>query len=169
MQIPAQQRHQAGRRREGAMNEEHRRIKGAEAQRRYRLRHPERCIEQKTNWKRKNQVKHRAHRAVWKALANGKLIRPQSCAKCGKAGPVQSHHHNGYENRLDVQWLCQSCHCSVHGHTLRPGAKRSGDRRPIICCCGHGPLKHNGGCLVCGCFVFTQRQPAHRETPDGRI
>lgn len=59
----------------------------------------------------------RAHRAVAKAIQEGKLTRPKKCEKCGEEpgndiggkSKIVAHHHKGYENPLDVQWLCQRC------------------------------------------------------------
>lgn len=60
----------------------------------------------------------RAHRAVAKAIWIGELARPENCEGCGKTPPrnvrglsqIQGHHHKGYENPLDVRWLCPKCH-----------------------------------------------------------
>lgn len=64
----------------------------------YRVRHPE---------------KHRAHRAVRKAVARGTLVRPDACVRCGAVGPVHAHHED-YERRFDVEWLCLRCHADQH-------------------------------------------------------
>jgi hypothetical protein len=59
-----------------------------------------------------------AHRAVERALAAGRLVRPEECECCGApgddpvVGAIEAHHHLGYapEHHLDVQWLCRLCH-----------------------------------------------------------
>ncbi len=64
-----------------------------------------------------------AHYLVHKAVKSGTLVRPSACDDCGasptpnKRGAVQiqAHHHNGYENPLDVQWLCPKCHNEANG------------------------------------------------------
>ncbi len=52
------------------------------------------------------------------AVQQGIIIRPEICSNC-KTKPerrrdglttIQGHHHNGYENPLDVIWLCPLCH-----------------------------------------------------------
>ncbi len=66
-----------------------------------------------------------AHYLVAKAIKRGELVRPKSCEECRKSPPpnrrgaaqIQAHHHNGYENPLDVQWLCPTCHLRVNGAT----------------------------------------------------
>lgn len=70
--------------------------------RRYAARHPEAVA---------------AHRAVERALAAGRLVRPEECETCGAPGddPVVGKleaHHNSYaeEHHLDVVWLCRLCH-----------------------------------------------------------
>ena len=50
-----------------------------------------------------------AHVEVWRALKKGKLVRPELCEECGKAGNIQAHHED-YSRKLDVKWLCSVCH-----------------------------------------------------------
>lgn len=60
----------------------------------------------------------RAHYRVAVAVQTGVLVRPTACEKCGSEPPpnkrgavqIQGHHHNGYDDPLDVQWLCPKCH-----------------------------------------------------------
>lgn len=62
--------------------------------------------------------KMRARRIVRTAIQSGLLSRPNACSKCG-ASPssrdgralIHAHHHKGYDNPLDVEWLCPKCHC----------------------------------------------------------
>lgn len=69
----------------------------------YAVKHPEAII---------------AHNAVTHARERGEIIRPKRCEEChkiprrGRDGrtQIQAHHHNGYENLLDVRWLCRACH-----------------------------------------------------------
>lgn len=56
-----------------------------------------------------------AHRKVRTALKNGSLVKSKSCQECNKVGYLHAHHHNGYDNPLDVIWLCPSCHAGRHG------------------------------------------------------
>lgn len=68
--------------------------------------------------KRLAEAKRKAHAAVKRAIVAGKLTRPEECSACGvNPGPgtdgrskIHGHHHNGYENQLDVEWLCARCH-----------------------------------------------------------
>lgn len=50
-----------------------------------------------------------AHRAVQRAVKSGKLVRPPECQQCGTSGPVHAA-HSDYTRRLDVRWLCPTCH-----------------------------------------------------------
>ena len=52
---------------------------------------------------------HRATEAVRRAVQSGRLIRPSSCERCAKVGVIEAAHED-YQKRLDVHWLCQSCH-----------------------------------------------------------
>lgn len=56
-----------------------------------------------------------ARQAVYRAIKAGRLVRPAACSSCGVDGRVQAHHHHGYapEHRLDVVWLCPSCHVAA--------------------------------------------------------
>ena len=67
------------------------------------------------------------------AVANGKLIRPKNCQRCGrqpgldKLGRVKIHaHHPDHSKALKVEWLCTRCHCDVTPKmrgTSHPNAK----------------------------------------------
>lgn len=73
-----------------------------QAQKRWRADHPERQA---------------AHKAVARALASGKLRRPDACTKCGRTCRPQAHHED-YARRLDVIWLCSQCHVRHHVETV---------------------------------------------------
>jgi hypothetical protein len=94
---------------------------------RYYRSHQQKCIETNHNWKIKNKYKmmkyknnwrfrHKdkalAHWAVSNALRNGHLIR-ECCEVCGD---INTHaHHDDYNKRLDVVWLCDHHHKERHG------------------------------------------------------
>jgi len=43
----------------------------------------------------------------------GKVGKPTHCGKCGRRFPrhhIHGHHHNGYDNPLDVIFICRWCH-----------------------------------------------------------
>ena len=70
-----------------------------------------------------------AHKAVHKALKDGILVKPDSCAnlKCSRkgVGRIEAHHESyKKENWLDVIWLCSSCHKLINKRTLRIRRKR---------------------------------------------
>ncbi len=67
----------------------------------------------KMAWKSRNREKHHAHTRVCKAVKSGVLIKPDKCSKCNKTTKVQAHHED-YSKRLDVIWLCISCHELEH-------------------------------------------------------
>jgi hypothetical protein len=59
----------------------------------------------------------RARRALYNAVARGKVVKPDHCERCGQAvsgRKLHGHHHRGYEHPLDVQWLCTPCHGKEH-------------------------------------------------------
>ena len=57
-----------------------------------------------------------ARMAVTNAVKKGILQRPDCCERCDSdARPPQAHHPD-YNKRLEVQWLCPSCHSLIHPH-----------------------------------------------------
>lgn len=57
--------------------------------------------------------KKQANEAVRRAIRKGVLVRPESCTECGQSHMrIEAHHHKGYakEDRLNVVFLCTSCH-----------------------------------------------------------
>jgi len=69
-------------------------------------------------WRIRNPEKNVAHMAVGRAVKSGQLIKGP-CRKCGVLENVHGHHHNGYENRLDVVWLCARHHREEHAQDWR--------------------------------------------------
>lgn len=71
-------------------------------------------------WREKNlehaRIAHRANEAVRRAVADGRLIKPGSCQRCGTSRQLHGHHHMGYEKEhmLTVLWLCIPCHERAH-------------------------------------------------------
>lgn len=55
----------------------------------------------------------RAHNAVARAVASGRLIRPTTCQRCNQAGDIEAH-HDDHAKPLDVLWLCPVCHAARH-------------------------------------------------------
>lgn len=84
--------------------------------RRYYEEHKKEKDAYKKQWHRDHPLEARAHSAVTAAIRLGKLIRPKTCAKCGKPCKPEGHHHNGYakEHWFDVIWLCKGCHLTEH-------------------------------------------------------
>src|SRR4051794_28002367 len=62
-----------------------------------------------------------ARAAIGYAIKTGRIKPPINCQSCGVTPTrrdgkraIQAHHHNGYKDKLDVVWLCQSCHAQAH-------------------------------------------------------
>lgn len=58
-------------------------------------------------------VRHRAWKLVRAAVRSGQLIKPETCSRCGKCGPVEAHHVS-YDRPLEVAWYCLACHRRLH-------------------------------------------------------
>lgn len=95
---------------------------------RYRATHPERCRAYTQIWADANRDKCAAERAAYRAVRDGKIIRPSTCQECGASGRIEGHHHNGYDRAywLDIAWLCKPCHRKAdlagHGKATRRAA-----------------------------------------------
>lgn len=75
-------------------------------------------------WQKRNPDKKRAQRLVQEAIKKGQLV-PQPC-KCGVSeDKVHGHHHKGYTNPLDVEWLCHECHVKAHQEEVNAVTERS--------------------------------------------
>ena len=76
----------------------------------------ERHRRQMIKYRSGNPDKVKAHNAVNRAVATGKLSAPEAnlCAHCG--GDATEYHHHSYEREhwLDVMALCHSCHMMIH-------------------------------------------------------
>jgi hypothetical protein len=64
-------------------------------------------------YRRKRTPQMRARDAVKYALRVGKLTRPDRCERCKKPCKPQAHHAD-YSKKLEVEWLCKTCHGKEH-------------------------------------------------------
>lgn len=67
------------------------------------------CREKQADFRRRHPEKKAAWNAVYKAVKNGLLTRPERCERCGIACKPDAS-HDDYARRLEVEWLCRSCH-----------------------------------------------------------
>jgi hypothetical protein len=66
----------------------------------------------------------KAHTAVYDAIKSGRMVKPDTCSRCGKRTSDLEGHHRDYSKPLKVQWLCTSCHAALHAD-LRAKAWRA--------------------------------------------
>ena len=59
-------------------------------------------------------TKYAARQSVRNAVKRKQIIKPESCEQCGSKSHLHAHHYNGYENPLDIRWLCHICHGEAH-------------------------------------------------------
>ena len=81
---------------------------------RERSKNPDRILaarELAERWKQKHKKEHLAQLAVQRAVRAGRLQR-LPCQSCGTEKTVA--HHEDYDRRLDVVWLCEPCHKERH-------------------------------------------------------
>lgn len=86
--------------------------RAAESQRRWAAANLEKVHETSRRWREAHPEKQRAHGKVRQAVKTGRLVRPETCSKCGRPGRIQAH-HDDYNKPLDVVWLCHPCHVAV--------------------------------------------------------
>lgn len=68
-----------------------------------------------------NRINRRnAQFAVQDALKSGQLVKPKNCSKCGVYNKYIDGHHDDYSKKLDVVWLCRSCHQKIHKKKKKP-------------------------------------------------
>lgn len=63
----------------------------------------------------------KAQGRIEKAIAKGKIKRPEKCEMCGEIPPPMKNgrlriqaHHPDYNNPFKIIWLCQGCHYKWH-------------------------------------------------------
>ncbi len=79
-----------------------------------RAKNPERAAvaaQVSAQWRQKDKRRVAAHNAVARAIRKGTLVR-QPCERCGAANAFA--HHEDYDKKLEVFWLCQPCHKQRH-------------------------------------------------------
>lgn len=66
------------------------------------------------NWlyRQRHREKHQARMAVYEAVRDGRMTRGP-CEVCGTTEDVHGH-HDDYSKRLEVRWICRSCHHDLH-------------------------------------------------------
>ena len=65
-------------------------------------------------WVAANPEKRKAHNALARSVSTGIVEKPDKCEECGRDGYVLHGHHDDYEKRLEVEWLCPPCHAARH-------------------------------------------------------
>ncbi len=69
---------------------------------------------------------------VSRAIKDSTLTRLDACELCGENRFALAHHANGYDNPLDVWWLCHSCHGRLRGRAYHRGLISKGTAWKII-------------------------------------
>lgn len=79
-------------------------------------RHPERVQRNRREAEYRHRHKVLARRAVNNAVYRGRLCKPDRCECCKEETPSRRlhAHHEDYERRYDVEWLCDKCHREEH-------------------------------------------------------
>ena len=70
----------------------------------------------------------RARASLYNLLGAGILVKPRRCEQCNKRRKLEGHHAD-YRAPERVEWLCLSCHRSLHGSLDRQVQEALGDKR----------------------------------------
>jgi len=76
----------------------------------YRQNHPEVGFNTAMSVWNKNPTRAHSRQVVYYALKSGMIEKPTTCSRCGREGCVIQAHHLSYDDPLDIEWLCVSCH-----------------------------------------------------------
>jgi hypothetical protein len=77
----------------------------------WRARHPDhRSPSYGKPYGKKTDEAMRAHQAVYRAVRAGKLMRPDTCPRCGRSDSRIEASHTDYSQPLAIEWLCAHCH-----------------------------------------------------------
>lgn len=76
----------------------------------------DKILNTKSSWTNRNPDKKKAQTTLNNAVRDCKIIKLSSCEHCGTTEKKIQGHHWSYaaEHRLDVIWLCTSCHGKEH-------------------------------------------------------
>lgn len=80
-----------------------------EYRRSYYKDHRKKILSSGRRWRDNNLEKRPSHTAVYRAIKSGDLIRPNHCEMCNKECYPDGH-HNDYDKKLSVVWVCRECH-----------------------------------------------------------
>jgi len=65
------------------------------------------------NWRSRHKDRRKvmmtATNRLWAAIRAGRIIRGETCQKCGSSTDIEAAHHD-YDQPLSVSWLCAKCH-----------------------------------------------------------
>lgn len=81
-----------------------------------------------------------AIRLLGEALGRSELSRPDTCELCGNApskenaqrSRIVAHHWNGYDNPLDIWWICRRCNTLLMGPEFHNGSVSKEQARAYI-------------------------------------
>lgn len=91
------------------------------------------------------QARMKAYGLLHRAIDHGKLSRPDTCELCNTnvsqprpgngfiytSTKTFAHHWNGYDNPLDIWWVCASCNSKLRGPQYHNGSVTKAQARAI--------------------------------------
>lgn len=85
-----------------------------EKAKKYRESHKMEMRQYADKWREKNWKKVLAQSVVQDHVNRGNLTRPEKCPICKSEDYRIEAHHYDYDKPLEIMWLCQKCHLSLH-------------------------------------------------------
>lgn len=81
-----------------------------------------------------NRRRARAHASAVLKLAvdRDKVAKPTECELCGSDYYIVGHHWNGYDDPLNVWWICQKCNRALSGPKYHTGTVSKAEAREVI-------------------------------------
>lgn len=64
-------------------------------------------------WQQEHPGRMNVYNKVYRAVKNGRIIKPSKCNDCHQENRLLAHHED-YSKPLEVIWLCHSCHKIRH-------------------------------------------------------
>lgn len=60
-----------------------------------------------------NPSAHDKERSAHDKVRNSNIVKPDCCESCGSYRKLHAH-HDDYNDKLSIKWLCVSCHKTLH-------------------------------------------------------
>jgi len=74
-----------------------------------------RKVEKQRERRKNDRRRSFAYKQIMYAVRDGNVIVPNNCEICNEGNTKIVGHHEDYDKPLEVQWICEGCHATIHG------------------------------------------------------